>query len=395
MKNIFIQNICSVKNLACAALLATASFGVQAIVCGDQPHGYIVKNSTVYYWWDDLSSEDVKTIERVLPEIDVNTFQKIGEPISPPPPTHTPFGDCPTPATFYGKDLAHVYYKGEIIEGADPATFSMFDRIYTKDKSHIFFETKPISSLVETFHRIDSDGNLSYATDGENYYINDVAIKGKEIEILYPSYGYARIDNNIFYRGKLVSGADAKTFVLSYPSSKITKDKNHVFYNGNYIAGADPETFELIARTHDVFKDRHSVYLKGVKVPGFDPFTVKASEFGDYLLDDHFVYTIVYEAYVKNKDNSAEIKLLKNRDATSFHELQPFWTLDKNGVYYEDRKVAEADQFSFHAINSLESEDQNFGYSNGRIYCKFLNDSPGSFPNCEKPFGNLETRAGD
>lgn len=380
MKNIVIENIGRAKNLACAAIFAFASFGVHAQApyseCGEPTYGYTVNDSAVYYWWNDLTSEYVKRAEKVIPTGDASTFQEIKKPF-------TSF-DCPNPPVSYGKDKEHVYFLGKVVEGADPATFSFFDLNYTKDKSHIFYEIKPISSRVDIFHHIDPNGATPYATDGENYYFKGITIKGKKFEFLPHSVFYARIDSKIFHDGKLVLGADAKTFVVISAGLKIAKDINHVFYDDKYIAGADPETFMLIAGSNGVFKDRHSVYFKGKKVSGLDSSTIKTSEFGFYLLTDRSVY-----AMLSLDKTSDEIRLLNDRDAKSFHELQPPLTLDKNGVYYEDKLILGADQLSFHSIDSSQSEDKNFRYGNGRIYCKFSKDTSDSFPICETPYEKM------
>ncbi len=378
MKIIFLENVFSIKNLACTALLAATSIEAQAFVCGEPTHGYIVKNSNAYYWWADLSSEDGKRIEKKIPTVDVNTFQELEMPSTP----NYLEKECLNPAPFYAKDKDHVYFQAEIVDGADPATFSFFDKNYTKDKSHIFYETKAISDRIETFHRINLNEGGEYATDGENYYYNGITIKGRGIEILPRNNSYARIDNNIFHGGKLVLGADAKSFSVISSGLKIARDKNHVFFDDKYIVGADPKTFELIAGSNGVFKDLRSVYFKGEKVLGLSPSNIRVSEFGFYLLNDHSVY-----AMLSLDKNSDEIRILNDRDARSFHELQPLLTLDKNGVYYEDKLISGADQFSFHSINSLESEDKKFRYSSGQIYCEFSHDTSDLIPVCKTPFG--------
>ena len=214
--------------------------------CGAETYGYVSKDSTVYYWFDDLNSERPKISEKKIPEADAESFQSLKDPFP---------SDCPKHSTFYGKDKSHVYYRGEIVKGADPSTFSIFDRVYVKDKSHVFYGTKLLSNRVESFHRVSPNGTLRYATDGDRYYYEDIVIEGKSFGSFdFQGYQYARIDNRIYHEGKPVNGADVETFDVIFPGDKIGKDKNHVFYNDIVIVGADPKTFGQVDKADGVFE---------------------------------------------------------------------------------------------------------------------------------------------
>lgn len=65
------------------------------------------------------------------------------------------------------KDVNHVYFRGEIIEGADPVTYThMGHWAIGKDKSNIYFETKKLTGVdFNTFEILDSGFELVMIKD--------------------------------------------------------------------------------------------------------------------------------------------------------------------------------------------------------------------------------------
>jgi len=59
----------------------------------------------------------------------------------------------------YGKDTDHVYLEGRRIKGADPTSWRMLNRLYSRDKKDIFYLTdKVINADLETFEVILGPG---------------------------------------------------------------------------------------------------------------------------------------------------------------------------------------------------------------------------------------------
>ena len=50
--------------------------------------------------------------------------------------------------------------------------------------------------------------------------------------------GYDKDENNVYYDGEIIEGADPETF--KYLRLGYAKDKNNVYYDGKIIKGADP-----------------------------------------------------------------------------------------------------------------------------------------------------------
>lgn len=164
-----------------------------------------------------------------------------------------------TEKNYYGLDKFHVYYEGNIIQGADPKTFVSVDHIsYTKDK------------------------------------------------------------NNVYYYGSIVIGADAKTFEI--PSSGFPKDRNAVYYSGQRVTGADPGTFKVLS---DFATDKNNVYYLNSGndgwslriIPNANPYTFSIVG-GGIGKDDKNVYIIG-----NITPNTSGVSIIPGADSVTFKLL--------------------------------------------------------------------------
>lgn len=274
-------------------------------------------------------------------------------------------GACGDRLTPYAKDKSFVYFKGHIVEGADPSAFQLINSIYARDNTAIYSGMKRLTTRVESFRLLPN--RFPYATDGEKFFHHDKVIDEPGFRFIrndYPSY--TRTNTKIYFNGQVIAGAAPESFELYYPSMRITRDRNHVYFDGNQIPNADPATFVVIGNY--IFKDKRAVYREGQEVIGADVQNVRLSEFGTYVLDAQTVFR--------------RGKPLPNRDPETFSELQPPWTKDKNGVYYEDN-LFEADLTSFRATALQRAEDKNYRYQGDQRICKFNLSEPTSLPPCQ------------
>jgi DKNYY family len=155
------------------------------------------------------------------------------------------------------KDRNHVYCNGEILNGADPATFTVLSSGYvdesggvngsfTKDKNHAYIDCALIHDSDAATFRLVRKPSPDY-----------FAFYAKDENHVYFCASYCGPPYNT---GDLVElrGADPATFTLVdqfellpgirtglYFPSYYGKDKNHVFDGGDVIDGADPSTFFL------------------------------------------------------------------------------------------------------------------------------------------------------
>ena len=64
------------------------------------------------------------------------------------------------------------------------------------------------------------------------------------------SYGYGVDRNAVYYEGRVMTGADARTF--EYLGHGYARDRNVVYYRGEVVRGANPRTFRVVGDAEDV-----------------------------------------------------------------------------------------------------------------------------------------------
>jgi len=127
---------------------------------------------------------------------------------------------------------------------------------------------------------------------------------------------------NVYYKGKLLIGADVNTFKVL--SLGFSKDKNHVFFQGKKLKNTNAESFRTL--TGFFAKDKKQVYYKDkvisriLDVEGFEVID------GFIVRDSQNIYTI----------NKTAIKFFK-KDLE--HKFDVFKTVQNTiGKYYSDGK---------------------------------------------------------
>ena len=74
------------------------------------------------------------------------------------------------------------------------------------------------------------------------------------------SYGYGVDRNAVYYEGRMMAGADARTF--EYLGHGYARDRNVVYYRGEVIRGANPRTFRVVGDVEEqptiVFPDERT-----------------------------------------------------------------------------------------------------------------------------------------
>lgn len=104
-------------------LLITMWFVVSyEVLSGNEIPGYILSKSNVKYKYFTMSSYMVQTDE--IPLADPSTFEIIEDTF------HKNYR--------YGKDKDRVYFRGQVIDGADPSTFEVTSWHMARDAKSIF-----------------------------------------------------------------------------------------------------------------------------------------------------------------------------------------------------------------------------------------------------------------
>lgn len=237
---------------------------------------YKKDDNYVYYGTDIVSGADSKTFSiinnefakdknhvyskgKVLEDSDSSTFV-----IDPIP--HDKF-NVYLLLTCVDNQWAQCY---RIVNGADPATFKVIGYGFGKDKSHIFYYTETVPEADTTTFTIHEGGKYGYTYGYDKNYIfvagyDRVGVIKEKCDNLDRIGGYyLKCDNKVYYVDKLLSGADANTFVPVGVTADYAKDSKTVYFDGEIVAGADAATFNIGDGINT--RDAYNTYRYGKRV---------------------------------------------------------------------------------------------------------------------------------
>lgn len=177
------------------------------------------------------------------------------------------------PSTFkvlsddYAADMHHVWFNGNMIEGAEPATFvaphgdiSAIADAIAHDAHDYYRGDQPFHvANMGSFRRIDSNWALDslqvYYSGLDHIKIRAVSVSDYRTFKALNEY-YAVDSKCVYYKNYIVKGANPKTFKV-FPSYYVTEedvsvinndndyshDGNHVFYCDSLMSGVDIASF--------------------------------------------------------------------------------------------------------------------------------------------------------
>lgn len=142
---------------------------------------------------------------------------------------------------------------------------------YAKDKNFVYYPTGVFC--------------VDYTDCGVCYYKDVIVENANPESFQLIEKDYSKDDQHIYFRGELLSGADESSFkVIDGPAFfYFAKDKNHVYKHGEIFKDADPETFyfekenpENIISTYDhkfIIRDKDNVweFIPPNKIKKIDP----------------------------------------------------------------------------------------------------------------------------
>ena len=180
---------------------------------------------------------------------------------------------------------------------------------------------------------------------------------------------YMKRGNRVYYNGRVVNAADAKTFIdLGYGYGR---DAEQVFYCGELLPYVDPNTFRLTTGNNPLppadrpgpgghrlynpsggyYNDKFNAYYDGKKIPGSSGTSFRELGMG-YAKDAFNVY------YLGRKISDAS--------QSSFIVLEYGYSKDAFNVYYLGRKVQDASPSSFKVDRNGYAKDAFNTYFNGK-----------------------------
>ncbi len=152
-----------------------------------------------YYWRD---KEHVFRYDSIMPNADPETLEKL--------------------TLFIWKDKNYVFHCGKIIPQAEAKSFKQLSDCWFADKNAIYYQEQRIDEDPEEFELID---DVFWARSKSNYYCQGELVVGLDYptaEVLMvernptEASAYIKDKDKVFYRNKLVLGADPKTFVVEH-----------------------------------------------------------------------------------------------------------------------------------------------------------------------------------
>lgn len=193
---------------------------------------------------------------------------------------------------FYAIDAKCVYYKNNIVEGADPTSFAVLkgQYHYGQDKHRVYYEAygSLIRDLNTLQHKNMEEGMYNaFHTDGKTVYNPNLMAmpKGTDFATIHKVERYRdwyADSKHVYYENRLLPRANPKTFEI-FPShylhedyvSDNNKDTNyshdgsHVYYRDSLMTGVDIASFicgyDFVAAQSFAFDKNH--YYQGTPNP--------------------------------------------------------------------------------------------------------------------------------
>ena len=219
--------------------------------------GYVVENGNVYYV---IWNEGQGKVEKKL-NADTKSFTALDR-----------------SKYLWAKDKSSVFYKGRLVPNADPDSFTILNNYYAKDKNNVFGGCKLIPDVdIKSFETLKNkwqDKELSFHAKDKNngylyfeyvlcstYVFKD--IDHQTFEAL--AYLYARDSKNVFRFNKTLEKANPETFRLLHDAGNYTTDGVNVYYDGKLIPEADAKSFKVTGYSSASDKNQKYVYELSLK----------------------------------------------------------------------------------------------------------------------------------
>ena len=228
-------------------VLGNVGFGDAAQILGDY---YSIDKGKVYYGNKILEGANPKTAELIgfsllkddknvyymgekIKDVKIKNFEKLGK--------------------NYWKNDNKIYYRDEKIENADIISFKVLNEYFAKDKNHIYRGSEAIDSSLSG--KIKDPKTFEFLPNG----IINATLYGKD------KYNVYYIEN------KMINCFD--TYYSIYEVKGINKDKvellndwfikddKNIYFKGKILEGADYNTFEVLPNGDGKDKNRSYEYL--------------------------------------------------------------------------------------------------------------------------------------
>ena len=171
------------------------------------------------------------------------------------------------------------------------------------------------------------------------------------------SYGYGVDQNAVYFEGRVIPGADARTF--EYLAHGYARDRRAVYYRGEVLQGANPRTFRVVGDA----EEQPPVVIPDGRGGGIDPRDgADWGRFPEELLPGNSL------GFGYSKTNFDVYYLGKKIDASasSFQVLSFGYAKDAFNIYFEGAEVKDASSGTFRVLIDGYAKDAFNAYYRGR-----------------------------
>lgn len=298
-----------------------------------------------------------------------------------------------------------VFCYGEIIEGADPASFSYLLGSYAMDKDYLYYYIDIKIPRKATPTAIPN-ANAGYIRHGEQVIFHGVVISDEANDFKIISDEYAVDASHVYSHGEIVEGMVSDGFTVISPYYR--KDKNQAYYFNTPIPESDSDTFKVL--NDAISKDQKNLYYNGYIVNNKKPSEVRRSDADELgkiwkwkslhldatrvilvpsddiedITNDFYAYN--NEVYGRNKklaDVKPEDVIVLDKeentfvrignevfyygiaiigvDAETFAIISDRFSKDANHVYWGEHRVIDADPSTFRYEDNLYADENEAG----------------------------------
>ncbi len=298
-----------------------------------------------------------------------------------------------------------VFCYGEIIEGADPASFSYLLGSYAMDKDYLYYYIDIKIPRKATPTAIPN-ANAGYIRHGEQVIFHGVVISDEANDFKIISDEYAVDALHVYSHGEIVEGMVSDGFAVISPYYR--KDKNQAYYFNTPIPESDSDTFKVL--NDAISKDQKNLYYNGYIVNNKKPSEVRRSDADELgkiwkwkslhldatrvilvpsddiedITNDFYAYN--NEVYGRNKklaDVKPEDVIVLDKeentfvrignevfyygiaiigvDAETFAIISDRFSKDANHVYWGEHRVINADPSTFRYEDNLYADENEAG----------------------------------
>ena len=309
--------------------------------------------------------------------------------------TFTCYGSDYTQPARFASDKNKVYFEGETIRSADPATLALLTGNYTKDGDNVFYATTTLEGAdPRTFNVHPS---TRYGMDAKAAFFFGKKILGADLGSFvlinndsrpYEYRDFAKDKTRVYYQGEVVEGLNPDVFSQGgIISGRVVANQggdDQVVLQGNYLIWRngllrieEPSTLEYIGL--GIFRDSKKLYSTGFiskhyetgfGVTDLNPaesisFLYSPDGAAEYLINGNKVYALVSEM------SPFWLEPVEGADAVSFKLLTNGYAKDKNSIFFDDKKLEGASVIDFTTKEVLDDR-LTLGFSGDKVYWRDL-----------------------